>query len=134
MSPTDNFQAGQILCLEYGNTFLYAELIQIAAKNKSQQGWVRPLALKVSPAVDLIQASTVQADPTISDQPSLYDLRQGADLLCPITLFRAALDTEVIPLLTQLANSKAQSDGDRTAHHRLHRLIQDVCQVYSKTL
>jgi len=134
MFLTSNFQAGQILCLEHGNTCLYAELIQIAPKNKRQQGWVRPLVLKVSPAVDSSQSSSVQDDPTISDQPSLYDLRQGADLLCPITLFRAALDTEVIPLLTQLANSKVQSDGDRTAYHRLHRLIQDVCQVYSKTL
>jgi hypothetical protein len=135
MTPTTDFQPGQILCLEHEDTCLYAELIQIAPKNKSRRGWVRPLILQVSPTEDSIASSSVDInDPASLEQPTLYDLRQGADLLCPIALFRAALDTEVVPLLTQLANPKTQTQGDRIAHQQLHRFIHDVCQVHLKTL
>jgi hypothetical protein len=121
--------------LEHEDTCLYAELIQIVHKNKSIRGWVRPLFLKVSHTGDSIAVSSGSVgDPIGFDQPSLYDLRQGADLLCPIALFRAALDTEAVPLLTQLANSRTQSKGDRLAHKQLQRFIYDVCQVHSEAL
>ncbi|MBD1869689.1 hypothetical protein H6F95_20780 [Cyanobacteria bacterium FACHB-471] len=135
MTSITDFQPSQILCLEHGDTCLYAELIQIAPKNKSRRGWVRPLILKVSPTRDFIAFSSVDIDdPTALEQPTLYDLRQGSDLLCPIALFRAALDTEVVPLLTQLAHPKTQTQGDRIAHQQLHRFIHDVCQMHLTTL
>lgn len=135
MTSITDFQSGQILCLEHENTCLYAELIQIVHKNRSIKGWVRPLFLKVSHTRDPIAVSSRSVEHPIGfDQSSLYDLRQGADLLCPIALFRAALDTEVVPLLTQLANSRTQFNGDRLAHNQLHRFIYDVCQVHSEAL
>jgi hypothetical protein len=121
--------------LEHENACLYAELIQIVHKNKSIRGWVRPLFLKVSHPRDSIAVSIGSVgDPISSDQPKLYDLRQGADLLCPIALFRAALDTEVVPLLTHLADSRTHSKGDRLAHKQLQRFICDVCQIHSEAL
>jgi hypothetical protein len=135
MTSIPDFQSGQILCLEHENACLYAELIQIVHKNKSIRGWVRPLFLKVSHPRDSIAVSIGSVgDPISSDQPKLYDLRQGADLLCPIALFRAALDTEVVPLLTHLADSRTHSKGDRLAHKQLQRFICDVCQIHSEAL
>jgi hypothetical protein len=113
-----NFQPCQILCLEHQNTCLYVELIQVAAARLLY--WVRPVALAI--ASDLI------AEPDSLPSCILYDLRQGADLLWPPTYFRAALDTEVIPLLAKLEDVKAQSDGDRTAHQQLRDFMQRVWQ------
>jgi hypothetical protein len=132
MISVSNFQPGQILCLEDGYTRLYAELIQIAPKNKNQRGWVRPLVLQVSANEVVTDSGVTPNGSATPDQLHFYDLRQGADLLCPIILFRAALDTEVIPLLAQLANAKMHPNGDRTAHKQLQRFIHSICQVHSE--
>ncbi|NJO73135.1 MAG: hypothetical protein HC833_04805 [Leptolyngbyaceae cyanobacterium RM1_406_9] len=132
MISVSNFQPGQILCLEHGYTYLYAELIQVAPKNKNQRGWVRPLVLQVY-ATEVITSSSIAPNGSaIPDQLHLYDLRQGADLLCPIVLFRAALDMEVIPLLAQLADTKMHPNGDYIAHKQLQRFIHSICQVHSE--
>ncbi|NJN89841.1 MAG: hypothetical protein HC840_21600 [Leptolyngbyaceae cyanobacterium RM2_2_4] len=133
MVSVPNFQSGQILCLEHGHTRLYAELIQIAPKNKNQRGWVRPLVLQVSATEATTSSGVAPHSSAILDQLHFYDLRQGADLLCPIILFRAALDTEVIPLLAQLANIKTQASGDRTAYKQLQRFICNICQAHSES-
>lgn len=113
-----NFQPSQIVCLEYEGTCLYAEVIQIVESR--QLCWVRPLMLAIAP---------LDVDP-VPQPRTLYDLRQGADLLWPLSLFRTALDTEVIPLLTQLQASKAQSEGGQSAHLQLSHFVRQVWQAH----
>jgi len=114
--PCD-FQPCQILCLEHENACLYVEVVQVVAAR--QQCWVRPLVLTVATP---LSAST--------DAPVHYDLRQGADLLWSSTCFRAALDTEVVPLLAQLADDKAQLEDDRLARQQLQEFMRRVWQTY----
>ncbi|HIK26978.1 MAG: hypothetical protein N3E45_07770 [Oscillatoriaceae bacterium SKW80] len=112
------FQNSQIICLEYQNSYLYAEVIDIVQAR--QICWGRPLML------------VVYTEHLLSEPPLLYDLRAGADLLLPITLFRAALDTELIPLLAQLeAIAKHQPpDAPIIAHRKLKNFIQQVWQAH----
>ncbi len=117
-----NFQPLQILCLEHDRLCLYVEVIQVASLR--QLCWVRPLALgQVS--------DSIYAVPTL-----LHDLRQCADLLWPATAFRAALDTEVLPLLAQLdeagppgSNSLRESKEQRQARQQLQAFMQQVWQA-----
>jgi hypothetical protein len=112
----------QILCLEHDGTYLYGEVIQIISQRSLC--WFRPIAL--------CQFRL--------ESPSLFDLRQGADLLCPASLLRMALDTEVLPILTQLEGLKAeaseapplgelQANIPQTAHDRLQQFIRQVWQA-----
>jgi hypothetical protein len=103
-----DMQPYQILCLEHENMVLYGEVIQIIPERKLY--WLRPLALL---------QRTLEDPETIL---ALHDLRQGADLLYPQALFRAALDLEVIPVLMQLELLKqgATSDSDSTKMARQH--------------
>ena len=83
MTPTD-LRPHQIFYLEQGNTRLYGELIQVVVERNLC--WLRPIAL--------YYGSQNPVDP--SEQAStaiLYDLSQGADLICPDSLLRLALDT-----------------------------------------
>ncbi len=101
---TPRFQPRQIVCLEHEAVCLYAEVVQ--AIESRQMCWVRPLILTVS---------TVQAAGHRDDSGSAtvhYDLREDSDLLWPLALFRAALDTEVLPLLGRFY-------GDGQAHQAL---------------
>lgn len=122
MDADSTFHPSQIVCLEHGNAYLYAEVIQVIPAR--QLCWARPLALALPLAEPNSDASTNDFAAV-----TLYDLRQGADLLWPISLFRTALDTEVIPLLTQIGDSK-QSEGDRLAHHQLRAFMRLVWQSH----
>ncbi len=111
MGAVPNWQPSQILCLEHRNARLYAETIQIVERR--QLVWVRPLVLSESSAPD--------------DSRILHDLRQGADLVWPLSLFRAAVDTEVIPLLMQLDGiPKSTPNDDREVRRRLHEFVRQV--------
>lgn len=116
------FQPRQIVCLEHENTRLYTEVIEVVTAR--QICWVRPLMLAVSPlGNDYLPAFS-------PEQINLYDLRQGADLLWPVSLFRVALDTEVIPLLVQLDNpDEGQQANNAEAHQQLSRFIRQVWQA-----
>lgn len=113
-----NFQPSQIVCLEYEGTCLYAEVIGIVESR--QLCWVRPLMLATAP---------LGFEP-VPHLPTLHDLRQAADLLWPLSLFRSTLDTEVIPLLSQLQALKAQSEGCQLAHRQLSDFIRQVWQAH----
>lgn len=113
-----NFQPNQIVCLEHEGTRLYAEVIQIVESR--QMCWVRPLMLVVSSSDDYIQ----------SDRSLFYDLRHDVDLVWPAVLFRSALDTEVIPLITHLMASKTQTESTNLAHQQLQIFIRQVWQAY----
>jgi hypothetical protein len=112
------FQTGQIIYLSYENSphensRLYAEAIQIV--HSRQLCWARPLALH-------------QLEPE-----RIYDLRQGSDLLLPRSLFLSALDTDVIPVITQL-HATSEPDQPDIARRQAHLLLQDfirqVCRAY----
>lgn len=118
MDSAVEFRPSQIVCLQHEGTCLYAEVIQIVESR--QICWVRPLMLAVAPSSDRTQP----------DQTILYDLRQGVDLLWPAILFRPALDTEVLPLLTHLQISKIQSENTQVAHQQLRDFISQVWQAY----
>ncbi len=113
-----NFQPSQIVCLEHEGTCLYAEVIQIVESR--QLCWVRPLMLATAP---------LDVEP-VPQPPILHDLRQGADLLWPLSLFRTTLDTEAIPLLAQLQALKAQSEGCQLAHRQLSHFVRQVWQAH----
>jgi hypothetical protein len=125
MNLTFDFQPCQIVCLEHEGERLYAEVIQVIEVR--QLCWARPLILTLA-ATGPTPLYNQQSKVVI--QPALYDLRQGSDLLWPITLFRAALDTEVLPLLTQLYSSETQLDNDRVACQRLNHFVHEVWQAY----
>jgi hypothetical protein len=120
-----DFLPHQILCLECEETKLYGELIQIVAERHLY--WLRPLALVKFQLV--VDAESLAA---------LFDLRQGADLLCPQALFRIALDTEVIPILAQLDFAKsdtAQPTENSTkaqliAHQQLQAFVRRIWQLH----
>jgi hypothetical protein len=112
-----NFQPRQIVCLEHEGTCLYAEVIQVVASR--QVCWVRPLLLGVFP---------VCFQPYEQMFP-LYDLRCEADLLWPIAFFRPALDTEVMPLLTQLLTLEPQPEGDPDTQQQFRQFIHQVWQA-----
>ena len=94
MLMNQEFQPGQIVYLEESNTRLYAEVIQVVVSR--QLCWVRPWLLQVNPG---------------EDSQHIIDLREASDLIWHISLFRPALDTEVITLISQVftQESKAQT-------------------------
>jgi hypothetical protein len=111
----------QIVCLEHQQTYLYGEVIQIIACR--QMAWVRPLLL--------CRKSSFIVDTPSEHQPSVFDLRQGADLFWPLKLFRPAIDTEVLPLWAQFQAWDLQPEQDKaTSRHQLHQFIQQVWQAY----
>ncbi|HEY9664269.1 MAG TPA: hypothetical protein V6C65_37980 [Allocoleopsis sp.] len=108
----------QILCLEHEDTSLYGEVIQIIVERKLC--WLRPLALLRREPQDPENIET------------FYDLRQSADLLYPVSLFRVAIDTEVLPILTRLERPKngqnpiAALEDDQMMHQQLHSFIRQI--------
>lgn len=86
--------------------------------------WVRPLMLTVLPQE---AANSLQAPP---EQAVLYDLRQGADLVWPVVLFRPALDTEVVPLLVRMDSPDSPPVKDQAANQQLSCFVRQVWQAY----
>lgn len=105
-----NFQAGQIVFLEYGDSRLYAEVIQVVVERNLC--WVRPLLL-------VIQESEAR---------QVSDLRSTSDLLWAINLFQPALDTEVIELYTQILVKEPKPELFQAAKQQLHQFIQQLWQ------
>ncbi|MBD2243087.1 hypothetical protein [Nostoc sp. FACHB-888] len=108
----DFLQPGQIVSLEHGDRNLYAEVIQFVVSR--QLCWVRPLLM-----VTFIQES-----------PLITDLRDASDLLWPANLFRPALDTEVISLLSQVLAKEPKSEPDSAAKQQLNQFIYQLWQAY----
>ena len=102
------FQPGQIVCLEHGTITLYAEVIQIVVSR--QLCWVRPLVL-----VNFTQ-----------EPPLITDLRDASDLFWSINLFRQALDTEAIGLLSQVFATSTKQESDKQAKQQLSQFLHQV--------
>ncbi|MEB3181148.1 MAG: hypothetical protein VKL59_19245 [Nostocaceae cyanobacterium] len=114
MDSSIGLQARQIVFLEHRDSRLYAEVVQVVPSR--QLCWVRPLVLV-----------------TLVDQDSqLTDLSSCSDLLWPISLFRPAMDVEVIPLLTQMLALES-SEQELIAKQQLHHFINLVWQDYTTT-
>jgi len=112
-----NFKPGQIVSLECGDACLHSEVIQVVEAR--QVCWVRPLMLVVS--------VSGKDSPT---EYTLSDLRDGADLLWPLSLFRAALDTEVISLLTELHSLDAEKKDGAIASRQLRDFVDRVWAAF----
>jgi hypothetical protein len=102
----------RIVCLDdrQGQDHLFAEVIDTISI--SSRYWVKPLAI-------------ARSNPERFELEFLYDLRDTAQLILPIDLFRDALDTEVIPLLSELYHP---TDSMRSVNARsaLHQFINDL--------
>jgi hypothetical protein len=116
-----NFKPGQIVSLECGNACLHSEVIEVVEAR--QICWVRPLMLVgLVPAKDLSQQW--------SEEYTLSDLRDGADLLWPLSLFRAALDTEVISLLSELQSRDSDKKDSAIASRQLRNFVDRVWEAF----
>ena len=127
-----SFQPCQIVCLQHESSCLYAEVVQIVESR--HRCWVRPLVLILrSPEISTWDKPLGEL---LDEQSDCYDLRQGSDLLLPLTLFRVALDTEVLPWLTNFyADDRPvseQDSGDKRGHVAFKQFIQQVWQAHAE--
>jgi hypothetical protein len=111
----------QIVYLRHEDVTLYAEVIQMAIARPLC--WVRPLAL-----VETVSQPQID-DATTSTK--IYNLKEGSDLLWPISLFHPAMDTDVVPLLVSLETEKRIHDVDAIAPKKLRHFIQCVWEAHS---
>jgi hypothetical protein len=111
-----DFQPGQIVSLDHNDRNLFAEVIQVVISR--QLCWVRPLLL-------------VSFTP---ESPVVTDMRDASDLLWPLTLFRPALDTEVITLLSQIWAKESKTELDNAAKLQFHQFIHQIWQAYQENL
>ncbi|MGB3693284.1 MAG: hypothetical protein WA865_06425 [Spirulinaceae cyanobacterium] len=116
-----NFQSHQIVCLEYENTYLYSEVIQIIEQRR--MCWVRPWVLAIFPAETSSYSWNTQ-------EKTLYNLRSTADLVWPLSLFRPALDTEVIPLLENLDVPAKNHEDEQQLRQQLNSFVNQLWQVH----
>ena len=106
-----NFQVGQIVYLEYGNSRLYTEVIQIVVER--DLSWVRPLLLVTE------ECESMQ----------VHDLRTANDLLWSTNLFQPALDTQVIGLYSQILAKEPKPELSRTRSQQLYQFIEQFWQA-----
>ncbi|WP_341739029.1 hypothetical protein [Microcoleus sp. CAWBG640] len=116
-----NFKPGQIVSLECGDACLHSEVIQVVEAR--QVCWVRPLML-------VVFLSKQDLGDRLSPEYSLLDLRDGSDLLWPLNLFRAALDTEVISLLSQLHSLDSEKNDGVIASRQLRDFVDRVWTAF----
>jgi hypothetical protein len=108
-----------LVCLEYQQQRLYAELIQIVEAR--QIAWLRPWAL-----VEVGEPGGAgQIDYCV-------DLRQAPDLLLPRHLIRPALDTELLAVLTQLSSTTTDKPLPAQERQQLNQLLRLLCQANPK--
>jgi hypothetical protein len=112
MNQSRNFQPGQILYLENGDTRLYGELIQVVATRGLY--WVRPLFL-----VDMI-----------SDSLLASNLSHVSDLLWGSDFFEAALDTDVVKFFSQGTLTQTKSELDLSQRQKFTEFIHSFWQDY----
>ena len=106
-----NFKAGQIICLDLDRLHLFAETIETILTDA--RCWVKPLAI-------------AKSNPESFELEFLHDLRDTAQLILPIDLFRYALDTEVLPLTSQLFDPTKDSIRSPNAQRVLYQFITDL--------
>ncbi|TYQ25309.1 hypothetical protein PseudUWO311_15995 [Pseudanabaena sp. UWO311] len=117
---TDEFKIDQIVCIDFPRDrrreklHLFAEVIDNIPI--SSRCWARPLAI-------------ARSNPESFELEFLHDLRDAAQLILPTHLFRYALDTEVIPLLSELYNPTQELKRSENAQSILYQFISDLYQL-----
>jgi hypothetical protein len=101
----------RIVCLDREHLCLFAEVIETI--EMTSRYWVRPLAIAAANA-DLLELEI------------RHDLREAAQLILPIALFRDALDTEVLPLIGQLWQLPTDATSIQSARQALHDFIAAI--------
>ena len=116
---TVEFKTDRIVCIDSlgerlhqrTNLHLFAEVIDIIAV--SSRCWVKPLAI-------------ARSTPESFQLEFLHDLRDAAQLILPTDLFRDALDTEVLPLISELFHPAPGSKRSTNAQRVLYQFIVDL--------
>jgi hypothetical protein len=130
MENCSPLRPSEFACLEYQETLLYTEIIQVIEKR--HRYWARPVLL--------CERSTPD-DPLAEALPTVYDVRSCSDLLWPRSLFRSVLDTELIPLLAHLnpeleapfipiIPTKILSNHLAEARQKLQKFTQRLWRIY----
>lgn len=125
LTAQPKFQDRQIIYLQHGTVRLYAETIQIIQPR--QLCWARPLAL--THLQDELGVNFHQ--PLI-----LHDLRQGSDLILPLSLFHIALDIDAMPIMTQLNapedrfSTESSANNSQVSPSLLQNFVHQVWQAY----
>lgn len=114
-----SFAPYQIVCLEHQQSYLYGEVIQVI-ESKSLC-WMRPILLAVFPPV----VGTVD---NFLEAKELLDLRFTSDVAYPVALFRPALDTEVIPLISQLETLDETKEPSSSSKQKLRQFLEQIWQ------
>ena len=102
------FSSGQIVALDHCHGILYGEIIQTVPQR--QMCWVRGIALSLKTkhfmisfepdAENNIDSNNLE---NCNDSTTvLVDLYRNVDLLFPVDLFRVAVDTEIMPILSKI--------------------------------
>jgi hypothetical protein len=109
----NEFKIDQIVCLERNDSYLFAEVIDNITI--SARCWVRPLAI-------------ARSNPRSFELEFIHDLRDASQLILPAALCRYALDTEVLPLISELFHPDKDSTITLAARQALHKFIADICR------
>ena len=117
--PIIKFKTDQIVCLEGDNLSLFAEVIDNITI--SSRCWVRPLAI-----LQRRSSASARSNPQSFELEFLHDLRDAAQLILPAVLFRYALDTEVLPLISVLFHPDKDAVLTLDARQALHQFIADI--------
>ena len=109
-NPLVELKTDRIVCIDLENLHLFAEVIDTITI--SDRCWVRPLAI-------------AKSIPESFKLEFLHDLRDTAQLILPTKLFREALDTEVIPLISELFHPDIDSTRSTNTQRVLYQFIVD---------
>lgn len=142
-------KVSQIVCLEHQNSYLYGEVIQLIPHR--QLCWFRPLCLVISADTPSslkseslersLELEFVQQERSSrliqnfdysksAQELKLIDLQSGSDLLWPVSLFRPALDTEIIYLIPQLQDNSHHFDQKISNQKYLNKFIHLFWQAH----
>lgn len=105
------FKPDRIVCLDREDLHLFAEVIEDTVFDA--RCWVRPLAI-------------ARSTPESFNLEFLHDLRDASQLILPTSLFRDALDTEVLPLISELFHPTEDSIRSGNAQRILYQFIADL--------
>jgi hypothetical protein len=105
------FKLERIVCLDCDNLHLFAEVIDDNVVN--DRCWVKPLAI-------------AKSNPESFNLEFLHDLREASQLILPRSLFREALDTEVLPIISELFHPNIDTVRSTNSQKVLHQFIADL--------
>lgn len=91
----------QVVFIRQEKECLYGELIQTMAERNTC--WLRPLALCIKVPE--------------KENFSVFDVRNGPDIICPSNLLQPALDHDWLLLLERMSNCKEPCDFSQANEH-----------------